>query len=479
MNMKKQVYKSTGLQGCKLEKFSVNLSASQLVNLPVLLLVLALTTSCSDKDDKKPVLGKSFYDTKTQKLDPQEVEEAVSGFFSQLPTPIKNDYWPRNGYIPGENLAFSEGKHDYDASSAGSEPKPGLGITSAPVIAEGKIFTLGGKGELQARSMKDISEVLWETKIDTRNSDKDYLSTVKNAAKSLFTDESEFIGGNICYSLGNIFVATKRGYVFVFNAKDGAPLWSKNLGVTIRSTPVVREDKLVFITSDNRTIAINTKDGSPLWQHQGLPGSSKVMSSPAPLLIGNKLIVTYSSGEIFALDFNSGIEIWNGETSKSSYGMASSFMNDISYNPVYHKGVIYIISSDGTLNALDENGKSLWTFEGEVINKSIWPVEDFLFTTTRFGDIIAISARSGKLIWKNKMAPAEQIDEDDLQFTGLVMAGGRLYAADNNGTLYSYSSKNGDTMAKESIPENVELTPVVADGKVFLITKKSKLIIVR
>ena len=440
-------------------------------NLLTLAFILILA-NCSSDDEAKPVTGKSFFKNQTQKVDEKEVDAMVQGFFSKLPLATKNSYWPRNGYIPGENLAMSEG-FDYKTSSAGSEPKKGIGITSTPIIAEDKIFTLGGNGELQARNINDISEVLWEKTIEEiTKTDDDYVSK----AKYIFGGKNEFIGGNICYSLGNIFVTTKRGNIFNISTKDGKTIWTKNYGAIIRSTPVVRDEKLIFVTSDNRTIAVNSKDGSILWTHQGLLETSKVMSSPAPLLIGNKVIVTYSSGEIFALDFNSGTEVWTTESHQSSFGALSAFMSDISYNPVFHKGLIYVVSSDGTLNAIDEEGKTLWSFEGEVINSSVWPVDDFLFTKTRFGDLIAISAREGKLIWKNKMAGSKEINEDDLSFTGVIMANGKLFAADNDGSLYAYSSKNGETLNKYSIPSNVILTPVVAGSRMFLLTKDSTLI---
>ncbi len=476
---KNLVYKSTSLQVYKLSKKLENLKTQKLVNLLTLTLLLTLI-SCSD-DKEGPVAGKSFFKTEIQKVDSKEAAALLSGFAAKIPPAVKSSYWPRNGFIPAENLAFSEG-FSYDESSAGSEPKKGLGITSIPVIAEDKIFTLGGDGELEARTLGDISNILWSTKVESLTPDKKEkgkLGKYISDAKNLFASKTQFIGGNICYSLGNIYVTTKRGNLFAVSAKDGKILWSKNYNTIIRSAPLVREDKILFISSDNRATVASTKDGALIWQHQGFVGTSKVMSSPAPLLIGNKVILTYSSGEVFAMDFNSGTELWNTELSKSSYGSFTSFMNDISYNAVFHRGVIYIVSSDGTLNAIDESGHSVWNFEGEAINSSVWPVADMIFATTRFGDIIAVSAQSGKLVWKNKMAESEAIDEDELQFTGVIMANSKLYAADNNGTLYSYSPQSGDIIAKNKIPSDVALTPVIADGKMFLITKISKLIEVK
>jgi outer membrane protein assembly factor BamB len=443
-----------------------------------LALTLALTLTviaCS----KKEIIatGESFFSTGSARIDEKSVDGVVKEFFSKISPAVKNDYWPRNGYIPAENLSLSDG-FDYKTSKAGSAPEKGFAITSTPVVAEGKVFTLGGNGELEARDINDISEVLWKTEITEAAEEKEKSGYIAKA-QSLFTNKSRFIGGNICYSLGNIYVTTKRGNVYAVNGKNGEIIWNKNFGSIIRSTPLVRDDKLLFITSDNRTVTVATKDGSVLWQHAGLVESSKVMASPTPLLIGNKVIITYSSGEVFALDFNSGAQLWSAELNRSSYGAISAFMNDISRSPVAHRNIIYVVSSDGTLNALSSTGENIWSFEGETINNAVWPVGDFLFTTTRFGEIIAISAREGKLVWKNKMADPKDIIDDELQFTGLIMANEKLFAGDDNGTLYSYSPKTGEILKKHSIPSGVILNPVIAGGKMFLITKESTLVEVK
>jgi outer membrane protein assembly factor BamB len=288
--------------------------------------------------------------------------------------------------------------------------------------------------------------------------------------------DSLFIGGNTCYSLGNIYVTTKRGNVYAVNAANGDVIWKKNFDTIIRGAPVAREDKLLFVTSDNRAVSVRVSNGSIIWQHNGLLEASKILSSPAPLLVGNNVIVTYSSGEVFMLDFNTGSEVWSAEMAKSTYGAVSAFMNDISYSPVLHNNVVYVVSSDGTLNALDEHGKVIWTFEGEQINNSPWPVGDMLFDTTRDGGLIAVSAHEGKLVWRNRLATQKEIDSDKLQFTGVIMAAGKLFVADDNGRLYSYSSKDGSMLKKYTIPDGAILAPVIADGKMFFITRDSELV---
>jgi outer membrane protein assembly factor BamB len=440
----------------------------------VLATIFALS-SCSSDETSKPVKGTSFFENNQTRLDKQSAELVTTDFFTRIPKEIKNDYWPRNGYVPGENLAFI-GKNDYETKSIGNEAKRGFDISSTPVVSGGIIYSLGGQGELTARKIGDISEELWRVNIEEEYSQKNRKGGYVRAITGMLYDNEQFLGGNICYSLGNIYVATKRGYVFSVNAENGKINWAKNYNSQIRSSPVAREDKLAFVTQNNKTVVISTKDGSVIWEHQGLIERAKVMASPSPLIYGDDILVTYSSGEIYSFNFDSGKENWNTTISTSAFGKLSSYMKDISQNPIFHNGAIYLIASDGTLNALDKTGNIIWTFEGEAINKTPWAVEDFLFTITRFGEILAISAKTGKLIWKNKMAESDIIEDEEINFTGLIMANGKLYSADNKGTLYAYSAKDGETIETISIPDDIYLNPIIASGRIIFITEKSKLV---
>ena len=178
------------------------------------------------------------------------------------------------------------------------------------------------------------------------------------------------------------------------------------------------------------------------------------------------------------INFATGAEVWSATAATSAYGRISSYSSDISQTPVSHNNSLYVVSSDGTLNAIDANGNSKWAFEGEAINRAPWPVKDFLFTTTKDGELLAISASSGKLVWKKRIATDEDISEDNKQFTGIVMINGLLYTADNLGTLHAYSPVDGKQEKEIDIPDAVYLMPIVADNKILLLTKEAELIAV-
>ncbi len=443
----------------------------------VFLAAMLATASCSSSDDeKKPVVGESIFTTKKNTIDKVEAEKLLSDFFSKVPPVIKNDLWIRSGYVPGENLAFS-GLNDSRSASFGTRPKQGFQAT-APIVAEGRIFTIDGNANLQARSTSNISDMLWETKLVEGEKSKG-KKTYAGKIISMFGEKADFLGGSLSYSLGKVYVSTRRGFLMSVDAASGQVDWSQYYKAQIRSTPVVRDGIVMFVTSDNRTIAVDSKDGSEKWVHQGAMERAKVLASPAPVIAGSNIIVTYSSGEIYSLNISNGSEEWGVAPSRAAFGSLSPMFSDISQNPVLHNNVLYVVSSEGTLSAVNMSGAQLWSFEGESISTAPWAVNDILFTTTRFGRLLAISARTGKLLWKANMANPEDIREDNLLFSGVVMAGGKLYSVDNQGTLYAYSPKDGSSEGSLGVDSGIFSSPIVAEGRMYMVTSSANLVEVK
>jgi len=455
----------------------------------VLSICLLALASCSSE---KPV-AKNNADKKKQEIesemkngelnitineDESSAKKFIAEYFSKMPKPVLNKAWVRNNFIPAENLKLNKVPSDYSTVSIGSKPKRGFEITSQPIIAEGKIFTLGGQGEFSARKLSDKGEVIWKTILEEEflqesRKDYDWLDDVE----SVFKDKDEFLGGNICYSRGRVFVSTKRGEVYAVDASSGKLVWKKSLNSPVRSSPVAKNNILVVTTSDSKTYALNTKTGKRLWMHEGAEEKAKFVTAPTPLIIGDKVIVSYPSGEVFALNLDDGGEIWMAITSPDRITQLLPTNNDISYSPIYHNGLIYVVSSNGNIFALqEETGEEIWQLSDMAIVHSPWPTGDYLFAISRFGQLFAVSSQDGEVIWKTHLADPKDIDDDNLVFTPPVIANNNIYVADNEGKLRSYSPRDGKLKKETKIPSNVYQQPAVADGRIFFVSNKSDLI---
>ena len=70
------------------------------------------------------------------------------------------------------------------------------------------------------------------------------------------------------------------------------------------------KNKLFVISDDNQTFALNKLNGETLWAHTGNIEEISIIGGSKPIIEENILIVTYSSGEIYALNDSDGSTIW-------------------------------------------------------------------------------------------------------------------------------------------------------------------------
>lgn len=437
------------------------------------LLLSGLLVSCSSSNEKESFLSHANSTTPSDLvslMDEGDKATFTKKFFSILPKPSENNIWIANGYVPSENLKLETGNNSYDTVNVGEDPKQGLHLTSTPISADGLLFTLGGQGEVQARLVADPSKLVWEKIIDQENLSQKKHGFLRSVT-GIFYDSERFLGGNICYSSGVVFATTKRGNIYALSGKTGEILWTKKITIPIRSAPIASAGKLIITTIENKTYALNSKNGKTIWIHEGLGEKSKLATSPAPLIHKGKIILTYSSGEVYQLNLENGKEVWSAITSPSFIKILNPSINDIGFTPVYHKGRVFITTSDGRIVALDyATGNTLFEFEGYSISRPVWAAADSIFAVTKYGKLVAISITTGELVWEVALAEPEDIHDDKILFSAPIMADGALYIANNKGVLVTYSPKDGSLLSEKDISSGVILPPIVVKGKMFMIT---------
>ena len=66
-------------------------------------------------------------------------------------------------------------------------------------------------------------------------------------------------------------------------------------------------DGRVFVTTlDNMTFAFSASTGVSLWSHNGMIANAALLGAASPAIENNKVILAYSSGELYALQTNNG-----------------------------------------------------------------------------------------------------------------------------------------------------------------------------
>jgi len=380
-----------------------------------------------------------------------------------VPDAVPNDIWYKSdghpASLPG-NVKLTQPLTSIVKVGAGDGASDGQFIKAAPIVADGKVFTISTDGKISAFDASNIKKKFWQTKLKFVNKDEKSLSTA-----------------GISYYQGKLYVASGYNQVDALDAITGKIIWTKTLSSIARAAPDVKDNTVFVNTIDNKVYALDAASGNMLWNHSGGSEDLSMFGTASPVVYEDMLIAPYSSGEVYALKAIDGHEIWSDVFTRKSIG-AVKMMSDIDASPIIANGMVFVISNGGVLAASDiKTGKRVW--EKSVSGmKTPWIAGDFLYLITNKNEIACIHAPSGGIKWVKQLQSYKKADskDDPIQWSGPVMASDLLWIISSQGKLVALSPIDGEEKYSRKIQKGVYNPPVVADGAMYLYSNDAELI---
>lgn len=372
-----------------------------------------------------------------------------------LPSAVTNASWSAPGgnaaNAPG-HLSLEGGLNRAWTQDAGEGSSSRGRLTATPIVVDGKIITLDTHGNLSAFNVGSGARV-WRTSLTPQN-EKDH----------------EGFGGGIAADSGAILAVTGYGTAVSVNPANGQVIWTQKIGVPIRQSPVAANGKLIFTTTEGRVFCLSIADGSEVWSGRGLADQTNILTNASPAIDGSLVAVPFSSGEIQALDLNTGQLRWTESLSRA--GAAASNMAAMSdaARPALSGGVLYAVGHAGRMIATNiSSGERIWsqTIAG---TKQPWPAGDAVYVVDTKGQMAALAKDDGKPLW------VADLPGEAKRWSGPVLAGGRLWAVSAAGLLVGVDATTGQVSSKVDLDEAVFIAPVVANGRLFVFTDRAKLV---
>jgi outer membrane protein assembly factor BamB len=327
-------------------------------------------------------------------------------------------------------------------------------ILSAPFIDSFVLYFLDSKCFVKAIDAK-TGKMLWKKLCGSQKS-------------------SNVTGGGVCAVKNNLYITTALGDIFSLQKKDGKVNWKICLNGIIRSQPVSDGRGHIFVmTTGNQTFALNEKDGSVLWKHEGVVEASALLGSSIPLVIQDKIIVTYSSGEVFALSAESGEVLWSDTLSSSSKTESSGIISHIKASPI-GKDKIFILSYGGRLVSFNpETGDQLFSKE---IGGDATPIasQDWLFVLTSNNDVLCLSKEDGRVRWSLALTKSTE-DKEIISWSGLTLASTCLICGNNFGEVIFIDVTTGRIKKKLNTSKAISAIPAVANNSLFILSNDGTL----
>jgi outer membrane protein assembly factor BamB len=361
---------------------------------------------------------------------------------------------------------------------------------STPVIANGRLYVVGhlGSGPMLQEGLgcfdAETGKLLW-TRLYS-----DFLSDIiyeRYATSNPAVDPET----------GNVYLQGSQGLLVAFSP-DGEELWQHSLMESFgrltfpngrTASPVVEDDLVITrgITANwggegpgrDRFYAFDKRTGAPVWSSSagGAPMDSSYSYPYLGWFEGQRLIyATLGDGGVAAMNAGSGDPLWHVQLGKAGINAAVLVHNDDKaiaiYGTPYEPGQMVAFRIPRQLPdgprpaAFSREELELWSNDISTSTSSPILVGDRIYVVAEKGDLCAVDANTGKVLWTVKLG-IEQRNSAPLY------ADGRLYVPilDNPAGAGAVAAEAGSRGAFYIIePGETEgriVTHLVLDGRCF------------
>ena len=386
----------------------------------------------------QPLQGKKisiFNKTQNQSIEQKQII---------LEKPYINKEWTSTGGNSENNMGHIAGHKKFhklysnDIGTSSSKKQ----ILYTPVANEDLIFTISGNLRLTATNI-NTGKTVWFHKF----SNKDLITF-----------------GALALNNNDLYLITNNAQLVKLNAKTGEIIYSKYFNTTLKSGLTFCNNKLFFTTDNNETFAINPSNGEKEYIHKTIEESSSFIKGSTPACKDDKLITTFSNGEVHMIMADTSTAIWLD----SAYKINTSNINNISdiiANPVINKDTVIVKSYNDITKAFNINdGSTIWiTSNGGKTTPII--SNNIMFDIDNNKIVSASNAITGNKIWETKL----DIGKNDIFFDPLLI-NNQLIIPVSNGDLIKVNPYNGQIIETENLTSKIDVSPIVINDKLIIIS---------
>ena len=297
-----------------------------------------------------------------------------------------------------------------------------------------------------------------------------------NWKKNIYKKIYKKVNKNLVFSIyqNNIYVADNIGFIYSIDLSNGKIVWIKNHGIPLKSNIKIYDDKIFLINQDNRIFSLNTKNGSKIWDIRLVSSFIKLQNFLSSAISKQgEIIALTSSGDLLKINANNGKIFWSLNTLESMLAHTADFFKS-SQIVIIDDNIIF--SSKSSIFSFNLNtGYINWKRKVSSVGVPIIDGKN-IFIHTDNGYFVIIDKNTGKIISSTNILKILKKRKQATKITGFIMGSGKIYSVTSNGYLIVSSPASGKVEYFKKIGDPVISAPIINDGKLYILTKNSRIL---
>ena len=390
------------------------------------------------------------------------VDPATTALPMTLPAPVANTDWTQSGGNPTKSmgqLALGSALGRAFSVQAGRGNSLTARLGAAPIVAGGRVYTIDTLGTVRAFDGSSGAQ-LWASQTPSE----------KGNTGSIY-------GGGIAYDDGRIYAINGLGFVAALDDRNGGIIWQVRPTGPLRGAPTVANDAVYVISQDNQIYSLKETDGSTNWSQAASLEVAGVFGSASPAVGQGTVVAGFSSGELNAYRYENGRQVWQDALQRTSIRTSVSSLSDIDADPVIDSSQVIAVGQGGRMVALDlVTGQRQWELNIAGI-ATPWVAGDWIFVVTDDAKLICVYRQNGHIRWINQLPQfvKAKSKKGEIDYSGPVLAGGRLIVVGSNGALIYVDPATGSFQSQTSVGAGISLPPVVANSTLYILDDRGRL----
>lgn len=280
--------------------------------------------------------------------------------------------------------------------------------------------------------------------------------------------DPSFVSGGVGAGGGRVLLGTVRGEVIALDAGDGSELWRTQVSSEVLSRPVAGRDVVIAQTADGRLVALEAADGKQRWSFDSQVPLLTLRGTAAPVLESGLVFAGFGDGNVSAVDEASGAPLWKQRIMLPKGRTELDRMVDVDGTPLFVGGLLYAVSFQGRLKALQpRDGSVVWELEASSF-LDLAEGYGHIYVVAEDDIVMAVAQRSADVIWRQEGLRNRRL-------TSPVAFGNYVLIGDAEGYLHVLAQSDGRFVARRKIGDALRSPLLEVEDVVYALTVDGRL----